>query len=435
MSDASFPNPKPELNIPSPGERVDDVLIDKELQLDFIGSEEESLEVVSNIKETTGTANIDFVVIHRIFGQELNRDRWFDCRTDSWLTQYANSLKSNSRIIEFKYNASVIVDGDSEETISGIRRVALSLLSKLKDLRKDEVSRTIMFLGHDIGGIIVKDALVAASTGMGDWDDILDCSQVLLFSDCPHKSQDQSRLENSLGHILFATPPDSPQSASPLFLTGSLISRLASEVMEVNESFILSKLHLRSHLMSIYKESKKAGHVDDHLDNFYNYTIGVPFERRLARSEEDTHKSNVSDYLDDLKGCMIPLHESRLRHERLLLSLATPLRPLIAPLNETWWLKDHTKYKQWLDSTGTQLLYLHGDVDDAIQEAAAQAFYHLEQVHRTRDKKLPVLFFEFDSWDSRRCSLSHMLSTFIAQLTCHYPNWKNQIEYMSYYIE
>ncbi|KAF7937542.1 uncharacterized protein EAE98_001856 [Botrytis deweyae] len=434
MSDRSFSNPKPELNIPSLGDGVDAVLID-EIQLDFTGSEEESLRVVSSIEETTGTVNIDFVVIHGLFGKELNRDRWFDCGPDSWLTQYANSLKSNSRIIEFKYNASVIVDGDSEETISGIRQVALSLLNKLKDLRRGEVTRTIMFLGRGIGGIIVKDALVAASTGMGDWDDILDCSRVLLFSDCPHKSRDRNRLENSLCYTLFATRPDFSQSASPLFFTGSLISKLASEVMEVNASFILSKLHLRSHLISIYEERKKADYVDDHLDNFYNYTIGVPFERRLARSEEDTHKSSVLDHLDDLKECIIPLHESRLRHERLLLSLATSLPPLIAPLNETWWLKDHTKYKQWLDSPETQLLYLHGNLHDVIQEAAAQAFYHLEQVQRTRDKKIPVLFFEFDSWDARRCSLSHMLSTFIAQLTCHYPNWKNRIEYMSYCVE
>ncbi|TGO61908.1 hypothetical protein BELL_1139g00010 [Botrytis elliptica] len=437
MSNASFQNLKPELNISSSGDRVDSVPIDEEVQFDLTGSEEESLKVVSNIEETTGTGtvDIDFVVIHGLLGKELDRDRWFDCGPDSWLTQYAYSLKSNSRIIEFKYNASVIVDGDSEETISGIRQVALGLLSKLKDLRKGEVTRNIMFLGRGIGGIIVKDALVAASTGMGDWDDILDCSRVLLFSDCPHKSRDQNRLENSLCYTLFATRPDFPQSASPLFFTGSLISKLASEVMEVNASFILSKLHLRSHLISIYEERKKADYVDDHPGNFYNYTIGVPFERRLARSEEDTHKSSVLDHLDDLKEYIITLHESRLRHERLLLSLATPLRPLITPLNETWWLKDHTKYKKLLYSPGTQLLYLHGNVDDVIQEAAAQAFYHLEQVQRTRYKKVPVLFFEFDSWDARRCSLSHMLSTFIAQLTCHYPNLKGRIEYMSYCVE
>ncbi|KAF7880797.1 uncharacterized protein EAF02_006688 [Botrytis sinoallii] len=441
---SSFSNPKPELNIPSLGDGVDAVLID-EIQLDFTGSEEESLRVVSSIEETTKTVNIDFVVIHGLFGKELNRDRWFDCGPDSWLTQYANSLKSNSRIIEFKYNASVIVDGDSEETISGIRQIALSLLSKLKNLRKGEVTRTIMFLGRGIGGIIVKDvrpsknsthamthklsqALVAASTGMGDWDDILDYSRVLLFSDCPHKSRDRNRLENSLGYTLFATRPDFSQSASPLFFTGSLISKLASEVMEVNASFILSKLHLRSHLISIYEERKKADYVDDHNNGWSTKIIET-------RSEEDTHKSSVLDHLDDLKECIIPLHESRLRHERLLLSLATPLRPLITPLNETWWLKDYTKYKQWLDSPGTQLLYLHGNVDDVIQEAASQAFYHLERVQRTRDKQFPVLFFEFDSWDARRCSLSHMLSTFIAQLTCHYPDWKNNIEYMSSCVE
>ncbi|KAF7897422.1 hypothetical protein EAF00_005650 [Botryotinia globosa] len=435
MSNALLSNLKPELNISSSGDKVDSVLIDEEVQFNLTGSEEESLKVVLNTEETTGTLNIDFVVIHGLFGKELNRDRWFDCGSDSWLTQYANSLKSNSRIIEFKYDASDVVDGDSEETISGIRQVALGLLSKLKDLRKGEVTRTIMFLGRGIGGIIVKDALVAASTGMGDWDDILDCSRVLLFSDCPHKSRDRNRFENSLGYTLFATRPDFPQSASPLFFTGSLMSKLASEIMEVNALFILSKLHLRSHLISIYEERKKADHFDDHLDNFYNYTIGVPFERRLARSEEDINKSSVLDHLDDLKECIIPLHESRLHHERLLLALATPLRPLIAPLNETWWLKDHTKYKQWLNSPGTQLLYLHGNVNDVTQEAAAQAFYHLEQVQRTRDKQVPVLFFEFDSWDTRRCSLSHMLSTFIAQLTCHYPNWKDRIEYMSYCVE
>ncbi|TEY37738.1 hypothetical protein BOTCAL_0513g00030 [Botryotinia calthae] len=403
MSNVSFSNPKPDLNISSSGDRVDDVLIDEEAQLDFTGSDEESLKVVSNIEKTTGTANIDFVVIHGLFGSEGNKDRWFECGPDSWLLQYANSLESNSRIIEFKYNASVIVDGGSEATISGIRQVALSLLSKLKDLRKDEIIRNIMFLGHDIGGVIVKDALGVASSGIGDWSDIFDCSRVLLFSDCPHKSRDRNRLENSLGYTLFATPSASPQSASPLFLTGSLISKLASEVMEVNASFILSKLHLRSHLVSIYEGKRKAGNVDDHL---------------IISSQ-----------------VMTPLSESRLRYERLLLSLTTPLRPLVAPLNENWWLKDHMNYNQWVNSRGTQLLYLHGNVDDVIQEAAAQAFYHLEQVQRTRDKEVPVLFFEFDSWDTRRCSLSHMLSTFIAQLTCHYPNRKRQIEYMSSRVE
>ncbi|KAI9645787.1 hypothetical protein NHQ30_005220 [Ciborinia camelliae] len=359
MSHESYSNIKPEPSTSPSADRADDPLIDEEMQSGFPSSKDESLTVVLNTGDsssTTGTVNIDFVVIHGLFGRELNRDKWFDCGPDSWLTQYANSLESSSRIMEFTYNASVIIDGDLEETMSGIRLVALSLLSKLKDLRKNELTRAIMFLGCGMGGVIVKDALVAASSGTGD-----------------------------------------------------------------------------CHLISVYEEIKTADNVDNH--SFYNYTIGVPFERRLARSEEDAHKNNILDHLRGLQEDVMPPQKPGLCHERLLLSLAAPLRPLVTPFNETWWFKDHMKYEQLLDSTGPQILYLHGNAEVEIQKAAEQVFYHLEKVQRTRNKKIPVLFFEFDSWDIRRCTLSHMLTTFITQLICHYPNPKGRIQYMSDRIE
>lgn len=65
----------------------------------------------------------------------------------------------NARILLFGYNSNVAF----ETSIAGIRELAVNLLNRLPDKRKDAEERPIIFVTHNLGGIVVKRALVEAT--------------------------------------------------------------------------------------------------------------------------------------------------------------------------------------------------------------------------------------------------------------------------------
>jgi hypothetical protein len=115
------------------------------------------------------------VVVHGVYGGWDDRTLTNPgSGTSSWVVHYTQSLNSDSRILRFKYNASRILAGPY--TRAAVRKRALRLLDDLLKLRKNEPEvyrqdfqnrqapadmfvqkRSIMFVAHDIGGIIVKD--------------------------------------------------------------------------------------------------------------------------------------------------------------------------------------------------------------------------------------------------------------------------------------
>ncbi|CAG7849907.1 SubName: Full=Uncharacterized protein {ECO:0000313/EMBL:CCA70337.1} [Serendipita indica DSM 11827] len=129
---------------------------------------------------------VDIVAIHGLQG---HRERtWTTDNGNFWLRDLLSSDLPNARILSYGYDA----DTHSRECVSTqtLGRHAEGFAHALSRERKDAPRRPIVFIAHNIGGIILKRALVTCHNqsleSKGHLRDILTSTHAVLFFGTPH---------------------------------------------------------------------------------------------------------------------------------------------------------------------------------------------------------------------------------------------------------
>ncbi|KAG5785834.1 hypothetical protein H9Q73_000561 [Fusarium xylarioides] len=224
---------------------------------------------------------------------------------------------------------------------------------------------------HDIGGAVVKDALITAFLDRSSWQDISEMTRVLIFNGCLHRQRDTTDLETRLASFLYANYSQASGKSRPL---APSISGLAKAIIQVNGLFITSHIALRSWIINLhsYGENSNGGF------DAYCATLGMPLEKTLTAPTE-------TDY--------------------------SPLTQYLAKLEPD--------YQAWLNSPCPQILYLHGS--HRVRDVAERVFYALEDEATRVKRRANVLYFSFDRFDVRADSIRDMIATFLAQICNHHP--------------
>ncbi|KAL7937002.1 ankyrin repeat-containing domain protein [Trichoderma chlorosporum] len=364
------------------------------------------------------TVGADFVVIHGVYGGWEDESRAGPGSGSSeWVSNYAESLEP-SRILRFEYEPLQLFCG--RQSRQAIRNCALKLLKALAARRRNETQkRLIIFVAHDIGGLIVKDALVEAALDTSSWMDIVEMSRIMVFLSSPHRSADHFDMEDRLSRFLFGGFDSGVAEIRP---SASTISGFAAAAMEINGLFIESKITLRSRAVSVHYEESYSSKMNKAFDA-YSATLGVPMEKRIPESIDG---STITECLQGLlKALSSPVSAEQLRYEREILALASPVFPLQSGKHDSTTLESSQHVKDWLQHHGPQMLYLHGTKH--VRETAEQLFYIMEE-HALKSSTAIVLYFSFDRHDVRCDSLRDMLATFLAQMLCFYPGVADRIK-------
>ncbi|KAB5577943.1 ankyrin repeat-containing domain protein [Coniochaeta sp. 2T2.1] len=366
---------------------------------------------------TVPVINYDIIVVHGLHG--ARRPPWKNPGSgdSSWVHELGRH--GGRTVMSFGYDPLHILSGS--RTWESIRRTAVRLLEDLKKARADAPSpRPIMFVAHDIGGIIVKDALTYAGLYPSSYGEIFDLTRLLVFYGCPHQSVDRLDMEDRLSRFMLSHfDRNAPQ------LQGTLASAkgLTTAVLDINHLFIDSKHVYRSHVISVYNDSDDS-QIDKVFDSFAG-TLRVPFERRVPGGITHTEDMEVIEpHLVKIHAQLYP-DAAILEQERILLSIARPTAALTTADHEKHpfaWIGENETYKSWLRQKQPQLLYLHGS--SGVRQAAEFAFYDLDNSLRGKDadKNEMVLYFTFDRHDERHDTTEDMLTTFLAQIICHNPS-------------
>ncbi|CAG7852040.1 Ribosome assembly protein 4 {ECO:0000303/PubMed:16221974} AltName: Full=Notchless protein homolog 1 {ECO:0000250/UniProtKB:Q9VPR4}; AltName: Full=Ribosome biogenesis factor RSA4 {ECO:0000303/PubMed:19737519} [Serendipita indica DSM 11827] len=137
---------------------------------------------------------VDVVAIHGLDGHRENT--WTDGGI-LWLSHFLPLSLPRARVLTYGYDA----DTQHETCVStqNIHRHAQKLAQSLSMNRKDDPRRPIIFIAHDLGGIILKKALVICHNQTLDSEgvlrDILVSTHGILFFGTPHSGLDGNFLE------------------------------------------------------------------------------------------------------------------------------------------------------------------------------------------------------------------------------------------------
>ncbi|UKZ73022.1 hypothetical protein TrVFT333_000661 [Trichoderma virens FT-333] len=327
----------------------------------------------------------DFVVIHGVYGGWENEYRAGPGSGSSeWVSNFAQSLEP-SRILRFEYEPLQLFCG--RRSRQAIQNCALKLLRALAARRRHETQkRLIIFVAHDIGGLIVKDALVAAALDTASWMDIVEMSRIMVFLGSPHRSVDHFDMEDRLSRFLFGGFDSGIAEIRP---SASAISGFAAAAMEINGLFIESKITLRSRAVSVHYAEGYSPSMNKAFDS-YSATLGVPMEKRIPEPSGD---SIITECLQGLlKALSSPVSSEQLRYEREILALASPVFPLQSGKRDNATIEDSQHVKDWLQHHGPQMLYVHGTKH--VRETAEQLFYIMEE-HALKSNRIKLTFTRF----------------------------------------
>ncbi|CZR62802.1 uncharacterized protein PAC_12699 [Phialocephala subalpina] len=159
-----------------------------------------------------------------------------------WLKDLLPHRIPNARVMTFSYMATII----GNASVGGIRDNARALLGLLTDEREDneDRKRPIVFLGHSLGGIIIKQTswtslalyltagqALRIANNEANFSDIARCTKGILFFGTPHRGATAAKWL-SLVTDIAATAYDKPRSA---FV--DVLEPNSQDLMDVSEDF------------------------------------------------------------------------------------------------------------------------------------------------------------------------------------------------------
>ncbi|KAF7952197.1 uncharacterized protein EAE97_001694 [Botrytis byssoidea] len=384
---------------------------------------------------TSTLARYDIVAVHGLGGD--SKYTWGKPSGEGLWLKEALFPNIDVRIMTYDYD----LDGIAETiyTRKGILDEASKLLESLLDLRKSEVSenavieggsdgapeleatrRPLIFVGHNLGIIIIKQALVLAGFDLSDDESIKTSTVTVISFSAPHRHQSFEDMEKSIAKLLLEN------RGSHLKNFMAAVNGLSRAIVDINSLFIYSKVLIHVRMINVFSSS--TDHVLQVFDEFMS-TMDVPFERRigidcpekeLPCSPKD--HSQISEGVLDFISYSSDFDSPLSRCLKIMLSQASPVySPSVtgdlSNSEDLAWIAGNTNFQEWLRAKNTNILHMHGNFD-----VSRFTKFVTKQLESWKDAPTDtsVLYFEFRKHDSRYNTLKSMFYTFLAQLISHY---------------
>lgn len=161
---------------------------DQSAQAETISSEKEKIGLFE-LSKVGAPKTVDVVAVHGLQGDAYKT--WEYENGTLWLRDLLPEEVPRARIMTFGYDSTIAFSN----SVARIEDKALDLLNNVGALRgKDTDRRPVVFIGHSLGGIVVKKALILAHERSSDpvFKDILINTKAIAFLGVPHKGSDSA---------------------------------------------------------------------------------------------------------------------------------------------------------------------------------------------------------------------------------------------------
>ncbi|KAI9651072.1 hypothetical protein NHQ30_001109 [Ciborinia camelliae] len=323
-----------------------------------------AMAISSTFKTHPKVDDVCVVAIHGFNGNE--NDTW---TSDGDITSSALATKwfrdfDNPRICVYGYD---IINNSANLLVrQGIRDEAIRLLDALSKLRNgspkvragQEVynGRSIVFVGHDLGGTLIKEALIIAASD-GRFREIYHETRGLLFLSCPHQIDSVNswssfrRLFNQNKTLQFK-------------LTDEFIKAVTNLVEDINLQFLDTELQYRVGMANVSSVNKKPEEAI-FLEHETTMAIQDVVSRRKHMFTDDSHidiaRSPLPGPLDHLWDKLVdfarlhpfPIGISMLPHTNII-------APQVHKSSDATTMEDtifqNSKFCEWKKAAGVSLL-------------------------------------------------------------------------------
>ncbi|KAK4199522.1 protein SERAC1 [Triangularia verruculosa] len=168
------------------------------------------LQILFSPAEEPPGATLDIVAVHGLGGDAIRTWTYNPKigKSTTWLKDLLPTKLPDARVMTLQYDSGVF--GRSAHSV---RENARKLIQLLRDQREDDEAerRPIVFLGHSLGGIIIKQALRLAKQDPA-FRDISTSTKGIVFFGTPHRGSDKAKWLGMLTAVT-STMTNRPESA------------------------------------------------------------------------------------------------------------------------------------------------------------------------------------------------------------------------------
>ncbi|KAM0218323.1 hypothetical protein ACHAPA_002405 [Fusarium lateritium] len=401
----------------------------------------------------------DVITVHGI--RDNYRTAWIDSK-GQWILK--NQLFQRLSTREINYSYEIEQDSTLYQT-DGIHVLAKTLIDKYaeerKKLEETEKDRPIIWVCHDLGGTIVKQALFIAAQNPAKYGKIFMHTTGMVFMGTPHRFKSQDDAEDQL-HKLLLLP--GPEIKERLF---AKIRHLVMQANRVNQRFLTTKLYDRACIYNYFAQNIKASLAESttnansvHVSGIgtesvqsdkvvtpfprYAHFVGHSFEacgrwRSNILNHLDLVRDVASPNLDEISlwlGSALKVSYGLINLHTRLHSLAPPTRTLNIPFDPVvplppvlTWLYAQEPYVSFKkQKQGPSYLHLHGSGSPLVNISEVSRLFYADydasntgtQASTDGSPGNSVVYFEFDQNDSRYRSISSLLTYLINTMLWHF---------------
>ncbi|KAK0708684.1 Alpha/Beta hydrolase protein [Lasiosphaeris hirsuta] len=231
---------------------------------------------------TDGYQTVDIVAVHGLNGHYMNS--WTakskTGKTTMWLKDLLPEKLPGAHIMTFEYDATAAAGASPH----GVRENAVKLIRALRDKREDnkDQRRPIVFVGHSLGGIVIKQALRASTNDKSHADvkEISECTKGIVFFGTPHRGSDDAKWATLITGIISTTIGRPPSEFLQTLQTNS------EGLMKISEDF--RPIAKNYAIASFYEEHvhRVLGHL---IVEKTSAVMGLPHEETMMLG--GTHSS------------------------------------------------------------------------------------------------------------------------------------------------
>lgn len=206
----------------------------------------------TELSQKITSKTVDVVAVHGLQGSAIKT--WEHSNGKMWLKDFLPPELPFARIMTFGYDSTILLS----KSVAEIEDKALELLNQLslERISPDSNGRPMIFIGHSLGGILVKKAIILAHerSDEPEFKDVLDNTKGIAFLGTPHRGSDSAWWGAIVANIVKG-----------LSIGTSTNSRLVSDLKKDSSSLssISSQFVHRTKGIRIYTfyETQKTGSI------------------------------------------------------------------------------------------------------------------------------------------------------------------------------